>query len=697
MAFFWLAVAFGASPLVARGQASPRGKDFPSLIETPKQAVALLEDPSFSERCAGVLSRAGESYQCERPDLLRALLPVMLRDPALRNKWESTTETNNPFRQLLWKALELAPQGVSTRTLLREAIRAERRKDPDTLAWWISVLGRRDSTLGDKDLLRWSLFAGQSSADRRVADEALKALFRRLVGDHRVHLEKRLKNMPPEARADLVWRILASTYRFPKFRSGLLLTDDVSQLCPRQVTRPEERSFQLRANVAFLYQDALLEWIAWTRHPDDLYATYAMMTAPEARRRFLNILGRGNPGAIRQVWLCGLDVPNPMLEQLRKNAPDPAALTFLELTLAERGDDSAYLDLKQRFLRAIGSDYSFDTLIETVATEMERRQDWQGLTEALAALRPPKIRDLTTVTDEKWKSFYRIMNRANVGCWCTRAALLLGALARAQFNLAVPMLDRLDPQQDKDRLLLLQAAVSAKRPEMEPYLRECRPSIDVLRANQARWREATERGFWLSGLEATATPWCRDELLREGGMWELAEVGDPRALGPAHPNSPGRVAYAAWILGDAPAILTDLRRMRPPASLRELSYEGYYPFPMPIAMHYPPGRLEKTMNELVAVFPSLSREDKLRLLWYLQPSPKFWTRDLGLTCLRDKEDWVRLKALLHILQHPDPSLNDRVREIEASDPYRWNRVIAKEIIDFRPDPLEPGRGERFVF
>jgi hypothetical protein len=625
----------------------------------------------------------GNSENRVRPDLSRGILPFYLHDPVLRGRWKSG-QVGSQFFDIFG----LGEAALRDEDILEEAKRAETEGNTKLQAFWIGLLGRRDSKTGNEELARWALQGAEKGMDPlEVPSAAKRALFRRLLGHSSSEILTLLNSRTAENKRRLITLILGGSGWFPDLAPPQLLCGVGMDADWEKIPPPEAQS---TVPLLTAYQDKLLPLMDQLGEPEKLVSAYAVMTSPQARRKFLGLLENGNPLAIQLAWTLNLNAPPELLRRLL-GQPGLAAASrmFIQLRLSEMGDGEAYESLKQNFLSSFGQpNDELSRFRSAILDEIERRGDMDTLVTAIERSKS-KQGALSTTPKELLPLDYRD------GAALSPAAPLLSRLVRLDPAKAFPYLNEVDLAELRGQLFLLQIAVMASSPKAEMLLKSLEKESRGWPTRSSTEIEASRvMALWKYALRVTNTPWCRDRLAELKDWDALAQLGDPRGGMPSC-ECGGNGSLDAFLVGNIQQAIACMRKRH--------ASDRYPPFfiarsenALPIPKWYDHRRVEPIMKDFMAMFPSLCVNDRMVALSLLPSDVECWPDNLCVLLLRDSFAPVRLTVLLYLLEHPRHNLREEMRRVEASDPMPWCRRLAHEILLFKPDPLQVTSGIRFA-
>jgi hypothetical protein len=625
-------------------------------------------------------------YSIDRPDLSRGLALALINDPEMRKTWENDPKTEPVLDRKRLEVFRQALPILPVETILKEAIIAEERGTPDAQAFWIELLGRKDSNVGTNELVKWtSLSRNNSGKINKVKSQAARALLRRLLmpGGERIMTE--LSKIGEGKKAQLVEEML----RDSGFISGLALRvggcRTVVQVCiSKNIPNAEVQSFLLA------HEELLMDLIKLIHNPDRLCSIFALMKNEEAKRRFLNMIDDGKPEAISLIWFLDLDIPKEhLLKALELPQLTFESRMFLRLRLAELGDEEAYNVIRRQFLTGLNVKGDQTTKFRgSILDLMVQKRDLDALKQSIENVKEgiDNVNFFFTPHDVK-------------PSW--RKGWLLALLLRTDGNAFLR--DFSDPNlQNKDELQkALQVAINSQSPNAEILLKKMVPLTKQWCESipKAREKDVTLQ-MWHRALVTTGTPWCRDQLYEMKQWTLLGQLGDMRAAEADVPSAV-RSSQAQDIIacvfqaGDVhKAISFVSQNIKKDARLPGFIVPaggGYLD-----SKYFPIGHKKKVLSDLTRLYPTFSLQERLACFRLLGASPASWPDELVTLMLNDTFAPVRLSILLHLLKYPRDEFRQDVTKIAASDPYPWCRRVAHEILIFEPDPLNPGKGITFA-
>ncbi len=678
---------FGDMVRLLQGEPCNRGVYGDLSVADERQAKALYDvlqcDPK-SPFYGRNFPYQGSSYPVGiRSDLCRGIAPFLIRNPKMRTAWEASKDV------WFYPIFEYGASALKDSEILGEAKKAEARGDPKLEAFWIDLLGRRDSIVGNDWLIASTKYAsGKPQTWQEVPRAASKTLLRRLLGNDSSRLLATINSMPKSERQLLVTQILAGSGWFPQLGPPQLVCG-VGMGSDWQKSPPPEPPSMVPLFIR--YQDKLLPLMNQVAEPDKLVDTYAVMTSPEARQRFLGILEKGDATAIQASWTLSIEVP---VQRLKNLLAQPGLTegnkAFLLLRLSEEGDSGAYEELKREFLSSPGkAPDALSRFRSAVLDEVTRRKDISALVMAIENTEAKQTAPSSTPKELMPMAYGEIVD-------LSPQAPLLSRLIRLDPDKAWSYLKQIDLTELKGQVSLLQVASMASSPNAESALKRLEKASQGWASLPPRELETSKIvSLWTYALRTTNTPWCRDQLAKRNDWSTLAELGDPRGASPPCASNRSCGCPNAFLAGD-------LRQAIACASKQQASerYPRSYVDPgrrvLPIPKWYAREHLGPIMTDFTALFPSLGTRDRMTALSMLPANAECWPDALCATLLKDPFAPVRLTVLMYLLEHPRVSLKAEIRHAEASDPMPWCRRLAHEILVFKPDPFESQRGVRFA-
>ena len=604
------------------------------------------------------LDRVLSSLSCERPvslytmgsrpDLMRGAAKIIFSAPS---KASAMVATDSSW---ITPAYQQAGAVLSPEELLELVQSAEVQNDR-YFTTYVVALGKKHSIVGNDELLRWA----QKEKPDAISRAAGYALFLRLINPQRTSLLATIRQMAPEHKNELVFRILASSQQFPHLQFPqqfpMAIDDGVIGLegeAYYNFTRPSPLPWN--PDVLQRYESGLLEWIGWTKNPENLSTTYALMRSSEANRRFLQILKGGSETAIGDAWFYRKDVPETILSSLlADHSVLDSSRQYLLLLLSAKGNQDAYEEIRDllKTEQSPAQDFFLPFLDEAV-----RWQDWRFLQDLFhQAESHPKDKE-----SQYWKA---------------RTVEILAIFVREQPELARQMLGPLGSRLP-DADVLVHALIKAESPNAESFLQRFQGTIQNMPGPKGQ-----AQALWLAALQKTATPWCRQKILESGDANFLATIGDEGAAMLNVLQDRDEAAQKALRIGAISRALkiahSDISSGRiTTGTLNQDEFDSMEP-------------------ELILVFPASDFGERIWLILHLGWDRITWTDEFISIAIKDTAGPVRLRALQYLLLHPTPKFRQIIRNMAASDPYPWCRRLAREILLFDPDPLFPDRGIRF--
>lgn len=628
-----------------------------------------------------------------RPDLLRGLALPFLSDPALREMWERACEENPSNPNWYIEIPRRAVPVLRADKILEEALHAERSNRPRLLALWIDALGRKNSTAGTSDLMRWATsvegLSANPGARQLVSEAAGTALLRRAVGSERESLLTELRSLAATERSKVAEQMLRCGGILPRPGPALLEGMSADEQVQRKAEGWDSASFckMIRFN-----QGALLPLMSLVDGQERMVGTYALMTCQRGLDRFSELLRSGDRTAVSLAWRYSLPVSADSLKRaLSKPSLSLGDQILLRLRLSELGDSQTFDVLKKDLSSSLRNPAQpLRPWYLSIWEEMARRRDATGLLQSDILL-AKSVDPPGTTPGMSGKSLIVIREG------------LLACLLRIAPEAALARLAGFIPTREEDRRVLLHISSNANSANAERVLRRLSTLTSDWKNSTAEERQKREvLILWGPALQKTGTKWCRDQLFLMGQWDALAELGDPRSAqievgsGPYQLN--GDLIRDSLLGDDVPKAISILLSNygRSHTNVWIAPYVSIPGRRLPEMRTYPQERFAAVRKSYMLALSKLSPWDRVQALTLLGSEDGWWSDQMLRTLLQDACGPVRLSILLYLLEHPRTSLREDALRMEKSDPYPWCRRVAKEIRLFELDPLHPEEGIRFI-
>jgi hypothetical protein len=615
-----------------------------------------------------------------RPDLQRGLWAALAEKPGVRRRMieahRGASYSNSPLDGIRFVGHELDESTI--RAMIEEAIALEQEQ---LAAKWLEALGRKDDLVDVVYLLRMTgiqpqrggrtgfppaRYSGTQSAARR-------AVVRQLLLQPAATIHEVERLFADDADAFLT-EVVRSTNLFPRVGGPW------QPRHPVHVRRGMDRNRLFRSltqyrSMIVQHEVALLAWIDRVDDPTILASTYALMESKESLERLSAMVSVAGSPAIESAWASGRFIDHrALVDALHVDEVSGWDRTMILLMLSEGGDPSAYESLAERLdLAPPFPDEAFRDPT-AVLKEVARRGDWDRL--ARNTVRYAKTCDAVQPADRFVCD--RIVQESLV------------ELLRYRPDLVSPWFG-----ENLEVNTLLAAADKANSPKTEAFLQQLEPRVRGLMNEYPKLNRQ-----WVRALTSTGTDWCRDVLVAEsedrwsGAHAGLALLGDDRTLDLSSAMSWRERQQIAVMLGRFDVVIA-----------REPGSRSFRPYSRPIgskgrgglpaASDWPSGRLDQVIDSLLKELALADARRRLDLISTLRPEREFWPDRLLTRLLDDEYGPVRLSALLYLLNHPRAGYEGVVEKIAEEDPYPWCHRLAREVLIFKPDPLDPGKGIDF--
>ncbi len=614
-----------------------------------------------------------------RPDLQRGLWAALAEKPGVRRRLieahRGASYSNSPLDGIRSVGHEL--DELKIKTMVDEAVTLEQEH---LASMWLEALGRKDDLVDVGYLLRMSGIRAEPGSGNsryparytRIQLGAQRAVVRQLLLDPEPTIDA-LAAWTTDGAEAFLSELIRSTRLFPHVGAqGPRCIDHLRYSIDRKRMIRSYASYQ---PVISQHRESLLKWIGRIDDPSTLAPVYALMGSSSSIGRLSKMVQAGSLPGIEMAWATKSAIDHQALvDALRLDKVSGWHQTMVELMLSEGGDSHAYETLAARLDSAPPfSDEAFRDPT-AILVEMSRRGEWERL--ARNANRIAQNQDALVPAD-------RVVSVRFV-----QAALV--ELLRNR-----PDLVRSKLWESLEIHELLAAVEKANSPNAEAFLQQLEPRVRKLMDQYPKLDRQ-----WVAALTSTGTEWSRDMLVAEsenrwtGAHVGLALLGDDRALDLSVAMSWRERQQIAVMLGRFDVVIA-----------REPGSTSYRPYSrpigskgrggLPVASDWPSRRLDQVIDSLLKELTLADARRRLDLILTLRPEREFWPDRLLTRLLDDEYGPMRLSALLYLLEYPRAGYEGIAEKMAEEDPYPWCRRLAREILRFKPDPLDPGEGIKF--
>ncbi|OGF65068.1 MAG: hypothetical protein A2Y62_04615 [Candidatus Fischerbacteria bacterium RBG_13_37_8] len=656
-------------------------------------------------RTAGLLDQQKiASLSTLRPDLARGIVRNLLNDPAWVDyiKENGTVENSSKFHSL-FNAISAGASVFSDAEVLAWMKKAKNWDATDFMLIWIDILGKRDTTTGNEELMsiaRYQCGAGTSQEERlcqMIRKNAARSLGKHLLGKKRNDVIKRLQLMKQRDRGELVQCIMGALDLFPRVILPCSFNRFKCEGCsPSNYFQHFNPDNEPVAGYLQQYEDKLLDWIIWAPSSTDLSYTYGFMKSKEAHSRFTSFLDRISEDAILFSWIYKRYPSVPLLKGLLPYFKEGSIMHDMILfMLSESGDKETFLQLKHRFEEeksAHAEPRNFTIILERYAQDKDYEALRQKADDWISQLSTQKI----------WDS-----NSHNIKQYIIK---IIALLLQQSPEKAMSLINQFDLNGDFFRTIIIEACRYSQTSHCEPALKLAARHYEMQNGlSMPQNPDPAEQRVWLNALQATNTEWCRDTIVQNADRIGpnvfnmLASMGDQRALTVTISRGKDRVNMITWLgalsLGGIdqvvrnPELQSERKIMELPAFDYDLEHYIFRKQVSPLSiLNWSTEQKQTAQHALLESFKTYSAYERFALVHNIGATYAIWNDELIREALADSYAPVRLAMLQMLLHYPRPGLNKELENIAKTDPVPWCRRFAQEILLFRVELLSPDKG-----